>query len=221
MQTDLVLELPPGGDYENIIAAIDVPSRYTFAYPVTSSTAVNTVEVIIVLMKKHDHPPKLMITDKGSIFNSQVISEVAAAMAITLKHATTKHVQLIGILERTHAAIKTSLEMASGENRKQWQNYPPLATLNYNTSYHTNLESEPTRVFHERVPYNILDRKQILKTDLNFKVITDFADELLRRTETTKPKRTRAVICQKEKLLWQKSKNFAISRIGLLLQPPT
>ena len=55
----------------------------------------------------------LMNTDKGTVFMSQVISEVAAVLGITLKIATTKHAQTIGVLERTHATIKTSLKMAS------------------------------------------------------------------------------------------------------------
>ena len=33
MQIDLVPELPPIGGYENIVTAMDVFSRYLFAYP--------------------------------------------------------------------------------------------------------------------------------------------------------------------------------------------
>ena len=33
MQIDLVPELPPSGGYENIVTAMDVFSRYSFAYP--------------------------------------------------------------------------------------------------------------------------------------------------------------------------------------------
>ena len=47
MQIDLLPELPPSGRYENIITAIDVFSRYAFAYPVSSPTAVNTAKVRI------------------------------------------------------------------------------------------------------------------------------------------------------------------------------
>ena len=42
MQIDLLPELPPIGGYENIITAIDVFSRYAFAYPVSNPTAVNS-----------------------------------------------------------------------------------------------------------------------------------------------------------------------------------
>ena len=120
MQIDLLPELPPSGVYENIITAIDVFSRYPFAYPVSNPTAVNTAKIIIDIMTRHAHLPTLIITDKGSVFISQVIHEVAEILGINLKHATTKHAQTIGVLERAHAKIKTSLKMASGEYKKQW-----------------------------------------------------------------------------------------------------
>ena len=44
MQIDLLPELPPSGGYENIITAIDVFSKYAFAYPVSNPTAVNTAK---------------------------------------------------------------------------------------------------------------------------------------------------------------------------------
>ena len=121
-------------------------------------TAVNTAEVIIDILTRHAYLPTLIITDKGSVFVSQVIHEVAEILGINLKHATTKHAQTIGVLERAHATIKT-LKMASGEDRKQWHNNLPLAILNYNTTYHSSIDCEPSRVFHGRVPHNILDYK--------------------------------------------------------------
>ena len=70
-----------------------------------------------------------------------------------------KHAQTIGILERPHATIKTSLKMTSGDYRKQWQKYLPIAILNYNTTYHSSIDCEPSRIFQGRVPHKILDHK--------------------------------------------------------------
>ena len=39
MQIDLLPELPPSRGYKNIITAVDVFSRYAFAYPVSNPTA--------------------------------------------------------------------------------------------------------------------------------------------------------------------------------------
>ena len=183
MQIDLLPELPPSGGYEKIITAIDVFSRYAFAYPVSNPTAVNTAKVIIDIMTRHAYLPTLIITDKGSVFVSQVIYEVAEILGINLKHATTKHAQTIGVLERAHATIKTSLKMASGEYRKQWHKYLHIAILNYNTSYHSSIDCEPSRVFHGRVPHNILDHKLGLRLNPNIAPTTDFAEELMRRTK--------------------------------------
>ena len=183
MQIDLLPELPPSGGYENIKTAIDVFSTYAFAYPVSNPTAVNTAKVIIDIMTRHAYLPTLIITDKGGVFVSQVIHEVAELLGINLKHATTKHAQTIGVLERAHATIKTSLKKASGEYRKQWHKYLPIAILNYNTTYHSSIDCEPSRIFHGRVPHNILDHKLGLRFNPNIAPTTDFAEELLRRTK--------------------------------------
>ena len=179
LQIDLLPELPPSGGYENITTAKDVFSRYAFAYPVSKPTAVNTAKVIIDIMTRHAYLPTLILTDKGSVFVSQVIHEVAEILGINLKHATTKHAQTIGVLEGAHATIKTSLKMASGQYRKQWHKYLPIAILNYNTAYHSINDCEPSRVFHGRVPHNILDHKPGLRFNPNIAPTTD----LLRRTE--------------------------------------
>ena len=183
MQIDLLPELPPSGGYENIITAKDVISRYAFAYPVSNPTAVDTAKVIIDIMTRHAYLPTLIITDKGSVFVSQVIHEVAEILGIKLIHATTKHAQTIGVLERAHATIKTSLKMASGEYRKQWHKYLPIAILNYNTTYHSSIDCEPSRVIHGTVPYNLLDHKLGLRVNPNAALTTKFAEKLLRRTK--------------------------------------
>ena len=134
-------------------------------------------------MTRHAYLPKLNILDKGSVSVSQVILEVAEILGIKLKHATTKYAQTIGVLERAHATIKTSLKMASGQYRKQWYEYLPIAILNYNTTYHSSIDCEPSQVFHGRVPHNFLDHKLGLQFNPNIAPTTDFAEELLRRTQ--------------------------------------
>ena len=181
MQIDLLPHLPPSGGYENIITAMDVFSRYLFAYPVTDASATNTAKVIIDIMTKHTYLPTTLITDKGTAFTSRLVAEVAQILGIRIKCATTKHPQTIGKLERTHASHKTNLKMASGDYRRQWHKYLPLAVLNYNTTYHA-LGCEPSRIFHGRIPYNILDHKLGLNPNPKVLPTTDFADEFQRRT---------------------------------------
>ena len=134
-------------------------------------------------MTKHTYLPTTLITDKGTNFTSKLVAEIAQILGIQIKCATTKHPQTIGKLERTHASLKTNLKMASGDYRRQWHKYLPLAILNYNTTYHATLGCEPSRIFHGRIPYNILDHKLGLNPKTKVLPTTDFADEFQRRTQ--------------------------------------
>ena len=183
MQIDLLPNRPPSGGYENVLTAIDVFSRYLFAYPLTDSSAINVAKALIDIMTKHAYLPTTLITDKGTAFTSTIIAEVTQILGITLKCATTKHPQTIGKLERTHASLKMNLKMACGEYRRQWHKYLPLAVLNHNTSYHASIGCEPTRVFHGRIPYNILDHKLGNNPNEKISPTTKFAKEIQNRTK--------------------------------------
>ena len=117
MQIDLVPELPPSGGYTNIVTAMDVFSRYLFAYPTSNQDANTIAKVSINIMAKHAYLPTTLISDKRTAFMSHVIKEVAGVLGITLKHATTKHAQTIGLLERSHMSIKQALKIETGERR--------------------------------------------------------------------------------------------------------
>ena len=182
LQMDVLPNLPPSGGYENVITAMDVFSRYLFAYPVHTANATTVAKVIMDIMCKHTYLPTILISDKGSIFVSQILAEVAAALGIKLRHATTKHAQTIGILERAHASVKVTLKMSQGKFRQEWHKYLPLAVLNHNTTYHASLGCEPSRVFHGRIPYNILDHKLGYNPNPKMTTSTNAAEEIRRTT---------------------------------------
>ena len=183
MQIDLLPNLPTSSGYQTLMTAIDVFSRYLFAYPLIDATAANVAKVIIDIMTKHSYLPTTLITDKGSAFTSTILAEITKILGITLRCATTKHPQTIGKLERTHVSLKTNLKVASGEYRRQWHKYLPLAVLNYNTTYHSSIGCEPSKVFHGHIPYNVLDLKLGNNPNKNFLPTTDFAEELQQRTQ--------------------------------------
>ena len=130
IQIDLVPELPPSGGYENIVTAMDVFYRYFFAYSTANQDAKTIAKVLINIMTKDAYLPTTLISVKGTAFTSHVIKEVAGVLGVTLKHATTKHAQTIGLLERSHASIKKALKIETGERRSLWHKYINIAILN-------------------------------------------------------------------------------------------
>ena len=101
---------------------------------------------VINIMTKHAYLPTTIISEKGLIFLFQVIKEVSEALGITLKHATTKTEQTTGMLERRYASLEKALKIKTVERRSMWQRNVNIAVLNYNTSYHACIGSEPCRV---------------------------------------------------------------------------
>ena len=70
MQIDLVPELPSSGGYEIIVTAMDVFSRYLFAYPTSNQDVKTFAKVLINIMTKHAYLPTTLISDKGTAFIS-------------------------------------------------------------------------------------------------------------------------------------------------------
>ena len=137
LQIDLLLNLPPSGGYENLITALDVFSRYLFAYPVTDASATSTAKVLIEIMTRHTYLPTTLITDKGTAFTSHLDDEITKILGIQIKCATAKHPQAIGKLERTHARENFILRKLNSNktqilHRIRLRKYTPNDTLQDN-----------------------------------------------------------------------------------------
>ena len=131
-----------------MVTAMDVFSRYLFAYSTSNQDGRTFAKAIIDILTKHAYSQTTLITDKGSAFVSHVLKNVAGVLGITSKHATTKQAQTLGLDERSHASINQILKIDTGEQRSLWQKYVTFAVFNFNTSYHTSIRCEPSRVFH-------------------------------------------------------------------------
>ena len=88
----MVQERPPSGGYENI-TAINVISRYAFAQPESTSTAVHNEKVIDDNWNGPAHLLPITITEKIPVFVSNVKHEIAKVLDITLRHATKNHAE--------------------------------------------------------------------------------------------------------------------------------
>ena len=110
---DLGPELTPSGGYDFIATAFVVFSRFLPAYPIFNQDAKIFAKVKINIMTTHAYLPTTLISDKRPV--SHVLKEVAGVPGITLKHATTRHAQTIGLLERSHASIKKASKIELGD----------------------------------------------------------------------------------------------------------
>ena len=73
--------------------------------------------------------------------------------------------------------------METGERRSMWHKFVNIAVLTYNTSYHTSIGCGPSRVFHGRVPKNVLDSKMGIRPQRIFTPNSQSAEDVLKQTE--------------------------------------
>ena len=171
-------------------------------------------------MTRHAYLPTTLITVKGTAFTSRLLEEVETILDIQNKCATMTHPQTKGKLKRTHASLKGNLKKASGEYRRQWHKYLLLAVLNYNTTYHSSIGCEPSRIFHGRVPYNLLDHRLGLNPNPKILPTTDFAEKLQRCTQTLIDKTKKKIMQSylKFKVYYDRKARAAPPTTGRLLQ---
>ena len=55
MQSDVLPNLPTSGGYQTVMTAIDVLSRYLFAYPFIEATVSDTAKVKLDIMTQHSN----------------------------------------------------------------------------------------------------------------------------------------------------------------------
>ena len=178
LDIDKLPNLPNSAGYQNIVTMIDVFLRYPFAYPTQNVTAKTIGGCIVDDMTRHACLPTLIFSDEGSQFRSEVVAELTQILEIQISYTSTKQAETIGILERTHASIKTASKISTGERRSIWHKYVQTAVTNYNTTYHETLGCEPSTVFHGRKPYNVVELKLGTKPKWKITPKSDIGEQL-------------------------------------------
>ena len=117
LEIDLVGELPRSNGYSHILTACDYFSCYLFAIPIRRSDTKSVVDALIDIFSEHAYVPRHIITDKRSAFTSQVIEELMSQAGIQVSHATIKHAQTIGKIERSHQKLKQILKINVSSDR--------------------------------------------------------------------------------------------------------
>ena len=154
IQVDIVGQLPKSGGYSYVVTAMDVFSKYMFAQPITSPSAETVAKILMQCFLRHSNIPLGILTAKGSVFTSKLIQNLSEMLEFKLTHATVKHAQTIGLLERSHGPLKRYLKIYENQLKHDWHKYVNLAVFQHNTSYHTVLGCPPTLIFHGRIPMN-------------------------------------------------------------------
>ena len=139
--------------YKYALSGIDVFSKYLFAVPLTSAHAGNVAKALVSLFLQHSYIPTTFLSDLGTSFVAKLQHEFTDLLEIQSQHASLKHPQTIGVVERSHSALTRILKLNTDESWSTWYRYVDLATFIHNTSHHSSIGCTPSSLFHGRAHY--------------------------------------------------------------------
>ena len=119
-----------------------------------------------------------------------MLEELSTLLEFKIEHATVKHAQTIGALERSHGPLKRYLRIYENQLPRDWHKYLDLAVFQHKTSYHSTLACPPTLIFHGRIPQNPLDlrfsNKNIYHQQCQYDYISDIQSKMATLFSQTK-----------------------------------
>lgn len=107
-----------------ILSIVDVASRFPEAVPLKKIDSASVAEELIKVFARMGFPEEIL-SDNGSQFTSEMMSEVLRLLSVKAVHTSPYHAQSNGVVERFHGTIKPMLRKLSLKHPKMWDRYLP------------------------------------------------------------------------------------------------
>jgi transposase InsO family protein len=143
IQVDLVdFTNRPSRQYRYILVAIDIFSRYVWAYPLTGKNVAATTRALEKLLEEFEEKPRLISNDSGPEFQG--------SFDALLKQRGIKHINSIpgrpesnGVVERVNGTLKKLILRNKAYKGLGWSDHLEEAVDNYNSLPHGTLGISP------------------------------------------------------------------------------
>ncbi|CAH8547811.1 unnamed protein product [Dicrocoelium dendriticum] len=161
-------ETPRGNRY--ILVLVDYFTKWCEAIPTPYIDARSTAQLVFDHWISRWGAPEQLHSDRGSNFESLVVSELCRILDIRKTRTTAYHPQSNGQVERTNRSLKALLKAFTEEHRsRDWDIALPRCLLSYRSSVHSSTDNTPH--------FMVTGREMRLPIDLT--VPTAAADSLL------------------------------------------
>ena len=152
-----------------IIVAIDYLTKWTEAKALKEATAEKTADFIYKEIICRHGCPKIILTDRGTHFNNQMIQELCKNFEIEHKLSSPYHPQTNGLVERFNRTLCEILaKVVEKENR--WDNYIEEALFAYRTRKQSTTQVTPFFLTYGReakLPIEEINKQKIFNRDIN------------------------------------------------------
>jgi len=141
---DFITHLPKSEGYDTILVVIDRLTKKSHLIPclkdLDARQFANLFMKEIVRLRGLPHD---IITDRGTLFTSDLWKETTGKLGIERRLSTAFHPQTDGETERTNAILEQYLRAYINYQQENWCDYLPLAEFAYNNGYQETIKNTP------------------------------------------------------------------------------
>jgi len=141
---DFITDLRKSEGYDTILVVIDRLTKMSHFIPYSKDLDARQFanlfmqEIIRLYGLPHD-----MITDRGTLFTSDLWKETTAKLGIERRLSTAFHPQTDRQTERTNAILEQYIRAYINYQQDDWCGSPPLAEFAYNNGYQESIKNTP------------------------------------------------------------------------------
>lgn len=198
---------------KNVLTMIDRKTCWAEAVHIKDTSARTVAWQFINTWVRNYGVPKVIVTDQGKQFESQMFNELCKLLGTTRSRTTPYHPQANAKVERFHKTLKEHLLARSKED---WYSALPIVLLTLRNTYREDLKASPAQLVYGRnvvLPNELVDRAENA-SDLPDKFVEEL-DKILdgKKSKSTKPHGNRKTYVPKELMsceyVYEKAGQFA------------
>ena len=148
---DIVGAITPGSErgHKYILTLIDYATRYPEAVPLKNVDTVTVAEALVEIFSRVGIPKEIM-SDRGSQFKSDLMSEVHRLLSVKALFTSPYHACCNGAVERLNGVLKSIIKKLCSDHPRDWDRYIPAALFAYREMPNDSLKFSPFELLYGR-----------------------------------------------------------------------
>ncbi|XP_037801935.1 uncharacterized protein LOC119596676 [Penaeus monodon] len=148
---DLVGPITPCSErgHKYILTLIDYATRYPEAVPLKNVDTITVAEALVEIFSRVGIPKEIM-SDRGSQFKSDLMSEIHRLLSVKALYTSPYHACCNGAVERLNGVLKSIIKKLCSEHPKEWDRYIPAALFAYREIPNSSLKFSPFELLYGR-----------------------------------------------------------------------
>ncbi|GFV67383.1 retrovirus-related Pol polyprotein from transposon 412 [Trichonephila clavipes] len=140
-----------------IIVCTDYSTRYAITKALPTAEVDEIAKFLLEEIVLRHGAPRVIITDRGAVFRSRLVSSLVDLCNIDHRFTTVYHPQTNGLTELFNKTLADMLSMYVDVEQKNWDEILPFVTFAYNTAKQETTDFTPFYLLHGREAETTLD----------------------------------------------------------------